>query len=64
MLSTIFHNLWQSGCVKLIFSPDTADGMKEMLKQFPPLYVAPSLSYIRWCLMFFPCMGEYRRIKR
>ena len=26
MLSTIFHNSWQSGRVNLIFSPDIADG--------------------------------------
>ena len=64
MLSTIFHNSWLSGRVNLIFSPDIADGMNEMLKQLPPLYVASSLSYIRWCFKFFPCMGEYRRIKR
>ena len=32
--------------------------------QLPLLYVASSLSYIRWCLIFFPSMGEYRRIKR
>ena len=25
MLSTIFHNSWQSGCVNLIDSPDIAD---------------------------------------
>ena len=33
MLSTIFHNSWQSGRVNLIVSPDIADGMNGMLKQ-------------------------------
>ena len=56
MLSTIFHNSWQCGRVNLIFSPDIADGMNQMLKQFPPLYVTCNLSYIQWCLMFCSCM--------
>ena len=55
MLSTIFHNSWQSGRVNLIFSPDIADG--EMLKQLLPLYVTCNLSYIWWCLMFFSKYG-------
>ena len=35
MLSTIFHNSWQSGRVNLIYSPDIADGMNKMLNKAP-----------------------------
>ena len=58
MLGTIFHNLWQSGRVNLIFSPDIADGMTEMLKQLLPSFVTCNLSYIRWCLIFFSIYGK------
>ena len=60
----MYFNSCQSGRVNLMFSPDIADGTNEMLKQLPPSYVICNLSYIWWCLMFCPCMGEYRRIKR
>ena len=59
MLSTIFHNSWQSGHVNLIISPDIADGMNEMLKQLPPLYMASSLSYVHSVVLdVFPKYGR------
>ena len=44
----------------MIFSEDLAVDVNQLMKQFSPPYVVPNPSYIRWCLIFFYCMGRYR----
>ena len=62
-LSTFLYSSWERGRINLIFSTDLAGDMNYLMKQFPSLYVSCKHGYIRRCLVFFQCMGEYRRNK-
>ena len=61
MLSTFLHSSWARVRVNLIFQIDLAGDKNLLLKQLPSQSVVRTSSYISRCLIFFQCMGEYRR---
>ena len=59
----LLHTSFERGHINPIFSPDLADGMKYMLKQFPFQYVASTRSHIWRCLIYFSMYGREQENK-
>ena len=53
MLSTFLHSSWEKGRVNMIFQPDLAVDVYQLIKQLPSPYMVPTPNYIQRCLIFF-----------